>query len=83
MDRLFLGEVTQDFPREELVDFFVPWNGLSGGSFWIVINVVFTSMANENDTCRFKAGYQVASFHASSSSSTRLIPGIFPSVKVS
>jgi hypothetical protein len=48
-----------------------------------VINVVFTSMANENDTCRFKAGYQVASFHASSSSSTRLIPGIFPSVKVS
>lgn len=75
--------ITQHFDNvlsKSVLDFTMPGNGLRYFRPWILIPIMFTTVANKDAAHFFKPFYQISPFHVISSSATRRTLGIFPLV---
>ena len=79
---VFPRQILENFPGQKFVDFTVSGNRLGLASPRIVINVMPPPMPQKRASGIFEFRDQIASLHATSSSSSFLIPGISSALKV-
>lgn len=71
-------EIANNLLGKVLVDFIVSWHRLALAGQWLSVEVMFSPVANQLASHFMKAGDQIAPLHATSSSPTLRIPGIWP-----
>jgi len=69
-------QILDDLFRQKFIDFLVARDGLGFSGLGIVIDVVFAAMAKKLAAGGFQLFHKVTVLHATSSSSSRRMPGI-------
>ncbi len=76
------SETPNNPPSKHLVDLAMARNGFRSSSLRIVVDIVAASMAKQSASCLLQFPNQVEPLHATSNSSTFLIPGIWSVVNI-